>query len=118
LKDPSLEEFEKNGDLKMLDSEKATKVFDYTYLPKENKILQEKNIKLSYFDPDQKVYIPIMLNIPEMRIAGGQAKLPEKNPQNPESKGKPEVQVVNTESFESTFKDYTLSSHILTRVNI
>ena len=118
VKDPSLEEFEKNGDLKILDSEKATKVFDYTYLPKENKILPEKNIKLSYFDPDQKVYIPIMLNIPEMRIAGGQAKLPEKNPQNPESKEKPEVQVVNTESFESTFKDYTLSSHILTRVNI
>ncbi len=54
--------------MKILDSDRATKVFDYTYLPKENKIIPERNFDLSYFDPELKKYVSIPLNIPELKI--------------------------------------------------
>ncbi len=73
LKHPGLEEFESNGDLKIIDSQKATKVFDYTFLAKENLILPAATTVLSYFDPNNEKYIPIELNLPEITVAGGEA---------------------------------------------
>lgn len=69
---PGLEEFESNGDLKIADSENATKVFDYTYLAKENFNLPSKEITLSYFDPNSEKYVATSLNVPELVVAGGQ----------------------------------------------
>jgi hypothetical protein len=69
---PGLEEFESNGDLKISDSDNATKVFDYTYLAKENFNLPSKEITLSYFDPNFEKYVVTSLNVPEIVVAGGQ----------------------------------------------
>ncbi len=74
IKGPGLEEFDTNGDLKVNNSDTATKVFDYTFLAKENQTIPAKEIVLSYLDPDTEKYVPISLNIPEITIAGGQAK--------------------------------------------
>ncbi len=73
LKHPDLEEFESNGDLKIMDADQATKVFDYTFLPKANLKIPLATISLAYFDPDGSRYVPIQLNIPEIVVAGGNA---------------------------------------------
>lgn len=72
IKHPALEEFESNGDLKISDAENATKVFDYTFLAKENFNLPAKEITLSYFDPNSEKYVTTQLNVPEIVVAGGQ----------------------------------------------
>lgn len=79
LKHPGLEEFESNGDLKISDADQATKVFDYTFLAKENLNLPSKSLTLSYFDPNSEKYIPTQLNVPEIVVAGGQAGQPRKD---------------------------------------
>jgi hypothetical protein len=73
LKHPGLEEFESNGDLKIIDAYKATKVFDYTFLAKENLKLPASTVVLSYLDPDKGKYIPVELSLPEISVAGGEA---------------------------------------------
>lgn len=72
IKHPALEEFESNGDLKISDADNATKVFDYTFLAKENFTLPGKEIVLSYFDPNSEKYVTTQLNVPEIIVAGGQ----------------------------------------------
>jgi hypothetical protein len=92
IKHPALEEFESNGDLKISDADKATKVFDYTYLAKENFNLPSKELTLSYFDPNSQKYVTTQLNIPEVVVAGGQPgqkkpvapkETPDASPQSP-----------------------------------
>ncbi len=78
IKNPGLEEFESNGDLKISDADNATKIFDYTFLAKENLNLPGKSITLSYFDSSSERYIPVQLQIPDITVAGAQAKQQEK----------------------------------------
>lgn len=79
IKNPSLEEFETNGDLKITSPEFATKVFDYTFLAKSNLTLPASDLVLSYFDPDSEKYVPTNLPIPEIVVAGGSATAPKKD---------------------------------------
>ena len=82
LKHPDLEEFESNGDLKIKDADQATKVFDYTFLPKADFSLPAQTFTLSYFDPDTKKYVPFNMPIPEIVVAGsaqGSKREPKKN---------------------------------------
>lgn len=82
LKHPDLEEFESNGDLKIQDADQATKVFDYTFLPKANFTIPATTITLSYFDPDTMRYVPVQLPLAEIVVAGaaeGGRKAPKKN---------------------------------------
>jgi hypothetical protein len=72
IKDPGLEEFETNGDLKISNADHATKTFDYTFLAKKNMKLPAKEMTLSYFDPNTERYIPTQINIPAIEVAGGQ----------------------------------------------
>lgn len=73
IKNPGLEEFESNGDLKIADAERATKVFDYTFLAKENLNIPSKTVTLSYFDPNTERFVPTELKIPEIIVAGERA---------------------------------------------
>jgi hypothetical protein len=73
LSHPGLEEFESNGDLKIMNSDLATKVFDYTYLAKENMQLPARELTVTYFDPEKAKYVPVKLSIPEIVVAGGVA---------------------------------------------
>jgi hypothetical protein len=74
IKHPGLEEFESNGDLKIQDAESATKVFDYTFLAKENLKLPAQTISMNYYDPDSEKYVSIPLNVSEVVVAGGSAE--------------------------------------------
>ena len=71
ISNPGLEEFESNGDLKIRDSQTATKTFDYTYLAKSNIQIPATKTSLSYFDPGTQRYVSIPLEIPEIIVAGG-----------------------------------------------
>jgi hypothetical protein len=70
LKHSGFEEFEKNGDLKITSADEATKVFDYTYLAKENLNLPSTEILLSHFDPKAERYVSTKLSFPEITVAG------------------------------------------------
>jgi hypothetical protein len=71
FKNPGLEEFEVNGELKILNADHATKVFDYTYLAKENLTIPARDLQLSYLDPDQGRYVVSTIKVPEVVVAGG-----------------------------------------------
>ena len=71
LKHPDLEEFESNGDLKIQNADQATKVFDYTYLPKASFNLPPTSLSMTYFDPDSMKYVPVQLSVPEVVVAAG-----------------------------------------------
>lgn len=87
LKDAGLEEFESNGDLKISNADLATKIFDYTFLAKQNVRIPTRSLVLSYFDPNSEKYVPVTLNVPEIVVAGGSAN----------SETKPEVQEVKSD---------------------
>jgi hypothetical protein len=72
IKHPGLEEFETNGDLKIMSPDQATKVFDYTFLAKENLRIPSKTLILSYFDPQSERYVPQEFKISEIIVAGGE----------------------------------------------
>jgi hypothetical protein len=74
IRHKGMEEFETNGDLKISGPDHATKVFDYTYLAQENLTLPASQLKLSYFDIDTEKYVPVILDIPQIVVAGGQAR--------------------------------------------
>jgi len=76
LKHPSFEEFETNGDLKIANSELATKIFTYTFLPKDNVKIPATQKLFYFFDSDLKKYEPVTLSFPDIEVAG--AKLEEK----------------------------------------
>lgn len=96
IEHPSLEEFESNGDLKISDADHATKVFDYTYLAKENLQIPAKDMTLSYFDPNSGKYVPTQLKIPEIVAAGGQAAQAKKEdtPQDSPKTSSPKPQAI------------------------
>jgi hypothetical protein len=74
LKHEHLEEFESNGDLKIMNADQATKVFDYTFLPKANFSIPASTLTLTYFDPDSMKYVPVQLPISDIVVAGGVQK--------------------------------------------
>ncbi len=81
LKNPALEEFETNGDLKIANADQGTKSFNYTFLAKNNVTIPATELTLSYFDPESEKFIPTVLTIPEIVIAGGsRSQIQEKTP--------------------------------------
>lgn len=64
------EKFETNGDLKIVDANKAIKEFSYTYLAKKNADLPSKELTLSYFDPETKKFVEKKVRFPAIKVAG------------------------------------------------
>jgi hypothetical protein len=91
IKHPGLEEFESNGDLKIADANLATKIFDYTFLPKENLKIPGSDLTLSYLDPDSGNYVTKTLKLPEIEVAGGNASSKEKKNESPSQEKTPET---------------------------
>jgi hypothetical protein len=71
-----LERFETTGDLRLIDANQATKTFSYTFLARENLTLPARELTLSYFDPASGGYVPTVLNVPEIVVAGGSPGVP------------------------------------------
>ncbi len=93
IKHQDLEEFESNGDLKIMDADQATKVFDYTYLPKANMSIPATFVNLSYFDPDTSRYETVHLPMPEIVVAGASQKAERQKPKEQETKSDTSVKI-------------------------
>ena len=91
IKHPGLEEFESNGDLKIQDADSATKVFDYTFLAKENLKLPAQTISMNYYDPDAEKYVSVPLNVSEVVVAGGSAEKRKEEPKDEPQQDKKSV---------------------------
>ena len=70
LKDPSLEEFEKNSDFSMNADFTAKKSFNYTYLARDGLKLGKTNIKFSYFDIESAKYVEKEIPLESIIVAG------------------------------------------------
>lgn len=71
LNNPAIESFEANSDLEISsNSAQASKVFNYTYLPRGKTDLADSDIPLAYFDPYTQTYQTIHLKLPAISIAG------------------------------------------------
>jgi hypothetical protein len=66
-----VEEFEKNADLKLTNTEQATETTNYTYLPRTTGPIPAKDFPISYLDPQTQSYKVFNLKIPELIIGGG-----------------------------------------------
>lgn len=70
IQDPSFEEFETNGDLKIETDISATKTFNYTYLARSKAELPARIIPLAYFNPENEQYVTVNLNLGGITISG------------------------------------------------
>ena len=68
---PELEEFETSSDLRVLNTDQATKVYDYTYLARNALEIENREIPLGYFDPVTKSYREVKLAAQGIKILGG-----------------------------------------------
>ncbi|MCF8058183.1 MAG: BatD family protein [Bacteriovoracaceae bacterium] len=70
-KDDALEQFDTKSEFFEVGTNSGRKVFDYTYLARANVTIAEREIKMAYFDPDDKSYKEKTLVVPGLIIGGG-----------------------------------------------
>lgn len=109
FKHEDLEEFESNGDLKIMNADQATKVFDYTFLPKSNMNIPASVLTLTYFDPDTQKYIPVTLPVEALTVAGANLKNKKESAAHQDSK--PEEKVKNEKINNSTLSGPVFSAN-------
>ena len=68
---PDLEEFETSSDLRITNSDDASKVYEYTYLARDSLKIENRNITLSYFNPEKILYEKVTLAISGLNVLGG-----------------------------------------------
>lgn len=73
IENKSLEEFESNGELRIQDTDLATKVFTYTYLAASPVEIPAEKVSFSYLDSTSGQYVQVKLERGELHI-GGQAR--------------------------------------------
>jgi hypothetical protein len=66
----NLEPFDTKSDFTELDSRQARKIFDYTYIARGPVDLAQKELKMSYFDPDTKEFVEEVIRIPSFVVSG------------------------------------------------
>ncbi|MBC77369.1 MAG: hypothetical protein CME64_15295 [Halobacteriovoraceae bacterium] len=71
-----IEEFEKNGDLKVAADFSATKTVLYTYLGREPVTIENKTIPFTYFDPESLSFKTKNVDLGKVLVAGGISNRP------------------------------------------
>ena len=66
----TVEEFESGADLELKPDFSARKVFDYTYLGRENILIDKYDIPLNYFDPEKKIYVEKNISLGPLEVVG------------------------------------------------
>ncbi|MCO4754680.1 MAG: BatD family protein [Bacteriovoracaceae bacterium] len=66
----SIEEFEKNADLKVSQNFQGSKTILYTYLGREAEVIENKTIPFSYFDPESMSFKTKEVDLGRIVIAG------------------------------------------------
>lgn len=73
--DAALEQFDTKSDFTEIGMSSGRKVFDYTFLARADVSLNERQLKLAFFDPDEKKYKEKVVLIPSLTIGGGGAPI-------------------------------------------
>ena len=69
---PNLEEFETSSDLRILDYNRVSKIYEYTYLARNSFEIKDRKLKLVYFNPETLIYEKEEIAIPGIKIVGGE----------------------------------------------
>ncbi len=75
---PDLESFDTRSEIQEITEQKSRKVLEYTYLPRSQFEIEERELQLGYFDPDQNKYIVKTIAIPSIQVIGGSVNTPNK----------------------------------------
>ena len=67
---PDLEEFETSSDLRIINADTASKVYDYTYLARDSLKMMSGEIGLTYFNPEKILYEKVTLPTLGLDIVG------------------------------------------------
>ncbi len=67
----ALENFDTKSEFFEVGKDMGRKIFDYTYLARGNTEIEDRKLALSYFDPNEKTYKEIEINIPGLVVGGG-----------------------------------------------
>lgn len=92
IESSSLEEFESNGELKIQDTNFASKIFTYTFLASSPVEIPSKKITFSYLNPETGKYEEVEVERPSLQI-GGQARSESKREKNDSTQSKTESSV-------------------------
>lgn len=68
---PDLESFDTRSEIQEIAGDRSRKILEYTYLPRSQFSIEERELSLSYFDPDQNKYIVKPIRIPGIEVIGG-----------------------------------------------
>lgn len=92
-----LEEFESNGELKIQDSNHASKIFTFTYLAQAPVVIPEKEMTYSYLDPVNAQYVKVKVSRNTLEIGGEARKEVKKEVDKPRSSDVKETSEVKEE---------------------
>lgn len=70
---PELEKFDTKTEMNELDRQVATKVFEYTYLARNEMLIDNFKKELSYFNSDTNRYETVVIDVPGIAVGGGTA---------------------------------------------
>ena len=68
---PELEKFDTKTEMNDINKHSASKTFEYTYLARNELKIENYKKELSYFDPVNKKYVSIEVNVPGVTVGGG-----------------------------------------------
>lgn len=69
---PDLESFDTRSEIQEISDQKSRKILEYTYLPRSQFNIDERELDLSYFDPDTNQYVVKKITIPAIQVIGGE----------------------------------------------
>lgn len=71
---PNLEEFDTKAEFSEISKVLGKKVFDYTFLARDNFLVPEREMSFSIFDPNTESFITKKIQLPSLEVQGGIVK--------------------------------------------
>ncbi len=71
---PNLEAFDTKAEFSELSKVLGKKVFDYTFLARDNFLIPEREMSFSIFDPNSKSFVTKRIQLPSLEVQGGIVK--------------------------------------------
>lgn len=71
---PNLEEFDTKAEFSELSKVLGKKIFDYTFLARDNFLVPEREMSFSIFDPNTKSFVTKKIQLPSLEVQGGIVK--------------------------------------------
>ena len=110
---PDLESFDTRSEIQEISDQKSRKVLEYTYLPRAQFNIDERELSLSYFDPDSNKYVQTKIIIPAIQVIGGDSySTPTVKPNATALENKKEQNINNKLTPVSPFGDFKIKRFV------